>query len=217
MTIFARVDHAAGERRRRNDDAANGGSGVRRAQGGHALLLAAPTIGIDLPLRALVWRDKAGTVWLAYNQPAWIAQRHGVAGQPVVEAMTDGLARLAERGRRLGESISKADALGRPPSLCGRSSSCARCGKPCRRRPARRAEAARPGRSRPGSRLVSGLGRTCRPCARVLCASATSNGQCLSPASFPAPARSYRRASGFRRSKPRPSRRRSGRESRISA
>jgi uncharacterized protein (DUF302 family) len=96
MTIFARVDHAAGA------DAV----GMTMApmevlvfgapKAGTRLLLAAPTIGIDLPLKALVWRDEAGTVWLAYNQPVWIAQRHGVAGQKVVEAMTDGLARLAE-------------------------------------------------------------------------------------------------------------------------
>jgi len=96
MTIFARIDHAAG--------AASVGMtmppmevlvfGAPKA--GTPLLLAAPTIGIDLPLKALAWQDEAGTVWLAYNQLGWIAQRHGAASQPVVQAMTDGLARLAE-------------------------------------------------------------------------------------------------------------------------
>jgi uncharacterized protein (DUF302 family) len=38
----------------------------------------AQTIGIDLPLKALVWQDEQGQVWLAYNDPAWMAQRHGI-------------------------------------------------------------------------------------------------------------------------------------------
>jgi uncharacterized protein (DUF302 family) len=40
------------------------------------LLLAAPTAGIDLPLKMLVWTDAAGSVWLAYNDIGWIAARH---------------------------------------------------------------------------------------------------------------------------------------------
>jgi uncharacterized protein (DUF302 family) len=36
------------------------------------------TVGIDLPLKALVFEDTAGTVWLSYNDPRWLAQRHGV-------------------------------------------------------------------------------------------------------------------------------------------
>jgi uncharacterized protein (DUF302 family) len=38
------------------------------------------TIGIDLPLKALVWRDASGTTWLSYNDPAWLAERHGLDG-----------------------------------------------------------------------------------------------------------------------------------------
>jgi len=38
---------------------------------------AAQTIGIDLPLKALVWQDDAGKTWLAYNDPTWLARRHG--------------------------------------------------------------------------------------------------------------------------------------------
>lgn len=96
MTIFARIDHAAGA-------AAVGMTmppmevlvfGAPKA--GTPLMLAAPTIGIDLPLKALVWQDEAGAVWLAYNQPVWIAERHGAAGKPVVQAMTDALARVVE-------------------------------------------------------------------------------------------------------------------------
>jgi len=34
--------------------------------------------GIDLPLKALVWQDESGVTWLSYNEPAWIAARHGL-------------------------------------------------------------------------------------------------------------------------------------------
>ncbi len=36
------------------------------------------TTGIDLPLKALVWQDASGVTWLSYNDPNWIAKRHGV-------------------------------------------------------------------------------------------------------------------------------------------
>ncbi len=39
------------------------------------------TIGIDLPLRALVWQDASGVTWLSYNDPNWIAKRHGLRSE----------------------------------------------------------------------------------------------------------------------------------------
>ena len=38
------------------------------------------TVGIDLPLKALVWQDEAGKTWLSYNDPVWLARRHGIDG-----------------------------------------------------------------------------------------------------------------------------------------
>jgi len=81
MTIFARIDHAAG--------AAAVGMALRptellifgHAKGGTPLMQAAQTIGIDLPLKALVHEDESGQVWLSYNQPGWLAERHGLAGE----------------------------------------------------------------------------------------------------------------------------------------
>ena len=78
LTIFARVDHAAG--------AAEVGLPLRptellifgNARGGTPLMQADQTVGIDLPLKALVWQDADGTTWLSYNDPAWIAERHGL-------------------------------------------------------------------------------------------------------------------------------------------
>lgn len=89
LTIFARVDHAAG--------AVSVGMALRptelivfgNARGGTPLMEAAQTIGIDLPLKVLVWQDAAGDTWLSYNDPGWLAKRHGV-GEPsaAIAAMT---------------------------------------------------------------------------------------------------------------------------------
>ena len=79
MTVFARIDHAAG--------AAEVGLTLApaeliifgNARGGTPLMQSVQTVGIDLPLRVLVWQDTANKTWLSYNEPSWIAQRHGVA------------------------------------------------------------------------------------------------------------------------------------------
>jgi uncharacterized protein (DUF302 family) len=90
LTIFARVDHAAG--------AKEAGLELRptelvifgNAKGGTPLMQANQAIGIDLPLKALVWQDASGDIWLSYNDPAWLAQRHEVGSEveAPVKAMT---------------------------------------------------------------------------------------------------------------------------------
>jgi uncharacterized protein (DUF302 family) len=93
MAVFARIDHAAGAAAvalpLRPTDLLIFGA----AKGGTPLMQAAQTIGIDLPLKALVWQDEAGTTFVSYNDPIWLAQRHclGVAVTPVVEAMASAL------------------------------------------------------------------------------------------------------------------------------
>jgi uncharacterized protein (DUF302 family) len=80
MTIFARIDHAAG--------ANAAGLSLRptevlifgNAKGGTPLMQSVQTTGIDLPLKALVWQDASGDTFLSYNDPAWLAKRHGVSG-----------------------------------------------------------------------------------------------------------------------------------------
>jgi uncharacterized protein (DUF302 family) len=54
------------------------------------------TVGIDLPLKALVWEDASGQVWLGYDDPAFIAQRHGVAQCPVVAKLRKSLNAMAQ-------------------------------------------------------------------------------------------------------------------------
>jgi len=96
MNIFARIDHAAG--------AAKIGKSLRptevlifgNPQGGTPLMQCGQTAGIDLPLKALVWQDEAGKVWLGYNDPAYLAGRHkiGACGE-VVQNMSKALAGFA--------------------------------------------------------------------------------------------------------------------------
>jgi len=77
MTVLARIDHAAA--------AAKVGMELRPTEvlifgnpkGGTPLMQQSQTIGIDLPLRALIWQDEGGKTWLAYNDPEWLAKRHG--------------------------------------------------------------------------------------------------------------------------------------------
>ena len=53
------------------------------------------TAGIDLPMKALAWKDKKGQVWLTYNDPAYIASRHSIGDRPkIVKKMTGALNKL---------------------------------------------------------------------------------------------------------------------------
>jgi uncharacterized protein (DUF302 family) len=91
ITLFARIDHAAG--------AASVDMPLRPTEliifgnpkAGTPLMQAKQSIGIDLPLKMLGWQDAAGKVWLAYNDPAWLARRHGLKGE--AEAAVAGLAK----------------------------------------------------------------------------------------------------------------------------
>jgi uncharacterized protein (DUF302 family) len=99
MTVFAHVDHAAG--------AASANQPLRptdllifgAAKGGTPLMELEQTIGIDLPLKALVWQDEAGMTFLSYNDPSYLAGRHGVgeSGKPFSEAMSSALRTIAAK------------------------------------------------------------------------------------------------------------------------
>lgn len=96
LTVFARIDHAAG--------AARIGKALRptellifgNPQGGTPFMECAQTVGIDLPLKALVWEDAAGQVWLGYNDPAFLAQRHAAPQCPAVENLRRALGGIVE-------------------------------------------------------------------------------------------------------------------------
>jgi uncharacterized protein (DUF302 family) len=78
IPIMAMIDHSG--------DAAKAGLQMEptkllifgNAKAGTPIMLASPSAAIDLPLKALVWQDRDGKVWLSYNSPAYLKQRHGI-------------------------------------------------------------------------------------------------------------------------------------------
>jgi len=77
ITIFALIDHSG--------EAEKAGLQMRPTQvlifgspkGGTPLMVASPRLAIDLPLKALAWQDEQGQVWLSYNSPEYLRERHG--------------------------------------------------------------------------------------------------------------------------------------------
>jgi uncharacterized protein (DUF302 family) len=67
------------------------------AAAGTPLMQANQAAGIDLPLKALVWQDATGKTWISYNDPVWIAERHGLSAQPmhIAVRMREGLEAIA--------------------------------------------------------------------------------------------------------------------------
>jgi len=78
LTIFGVVDHSG--------EAAKVGMQMKPTQllifgspkGGTPVMVAAPTVAIDLPLKCLVWEDADGKVWITQNTPEYLQQRHGI-------------------------------------------------------------------------------------------------------------------------------------------
>jgi uncharacterized protein (DUF302 family) len=103
MTVFARIDHAAG--------ANEVGPSLRptevlifgNAKAGTPLMQSVQTIGIDLPLKALVWQAPSGDTWLSHNDPAWLAKRHelGAEAQATVSLMAGVVDAVVKAATRL--------------------------------------------------------------------------------------------------------------------
>ena len=96
IELFAHIDHDAGARKV--------GLSLRptrvlifgNPKAGTPLMQGRQTIGLDLPLRALVWEDEGGKVWLTYRRVEDLARYHHVTGHDVVvKTLDDGLAALA--------------------------------------------------------------------------------------------------------------------------
>lgn len=82
MRVFARIDQAAAAR----------DAGIEMGPmelilfgnpaAGTPLMVAHPTLAIDLPLKAVVWEDGHGVVWISYNSSEYLQQRHGLPAPP---------------------------------------------------------------------------------------------------------------------------------------
>ena len=78
LTVFCRIDHSGA--------AEKAGLKMHPTQvivfgspkGGTPLMIASPTVAIDLPLKALIWEDGAGKAWISYNAPEYLKQRHDI-------------------------------------------------------------------------------------------------------------------------------------------
>ncbi|MGH9831221.1 MAG: DUF302 domain-containing protein [Blastocatellia bacterium] len=81
VTLFAVVDHSG--------EAEKAGMKMNPTKllifgspkAGTPLMLAAPSIAIDLPLKILIWEDAHGKVWVSYNSPAYLQERHNLPAE----------------------------------------------------------------------------------------------------------------------------------------
>ena len=97
LTLFAKIDFTSDARK----------SGLEmpptlllifgNPKGGTPFMECSQTVGIDLPLKVLVWEDATGHVWIGYNDPAWIGHRHGADNCPAIGAMSKALANLVDK------------------------------------------------------------------------------------------------------------------------
>ena len=96
MTIFKRIDHSAGAKKaglqlRPTELLIFGNPKV-----GTPLMLCSQTAALDLPQKALAYKDKNGQVWLAYNNPVYMAKRHDIEDcDAAVQKVTNALAKFA--------------------------------------------------------------------------------------------------------------------------
>lgn len=97
MTVFNRINHSAG--------AAKIGQELRPTElvifgnpkVGTPLMQCAQSVAIDLPQKALIWEDEQGTVWLSYNDPGHLQQRHNIQGcDEVLKKVSGALAKFSK-------------------------------------------------------------------------------------------------------------------------
>ncbi|MCB1772451.1 MAG: DUF302 domain-containing protein [Gammaproteobacteria bacterium] len=91
--IFARVNHGAGAKSVNLELADTELLIFGKPQAGTLLMQSSRTVGIDLPLKYLVWQDADGQVTIGWNDPAWLAERHGISDRGAVVGKIQGALR----------------------------------------------------------------------------------------------------------------------------
>lgn len=98
MNVFIRINHAEGAKKvdkelRPTELLLFGNPNV-----GTPLMQCAQSVAIDLPQKALIWQDEAGEVWLTYNDPQYLAERHGITecGTEVLQKVANALRNFAK-------------------------------------------------------------------------------------------------------------------------
>jgi uncharacterized protein (DUF302 family) len=96
MNVFGRVNHAEGAKKAELELRPTEVVIFGNPKVGTPLMNCAQSVAIDLPQKALIWEDESGQVWLAYNDPAYLASRHKIEGcDKVLEKVTGALANFA--------------------------------------------------------------------------------------------------------------------------
>jgi len=98
LTVFARIDHRAGAREVSLDMQDEQVLVFGNPRAGTPLMVARPLVGLDLPLRVLVWRDSDGRVWASYQDSAFIAKRYDLPNS--LEKNIAGVAPLVDAALR---------------------------------------------------------------------------------------------------------------------
>lgn len=96
LAVVARVDHAAAAQRTNLSLRPTEVIIFGNPMSGTPLMICAQGVGIDLPMKALVWVDAQQQVWLGYNDPVWLVRRHGGGDCPAAENVRKALAAIAD-------------------------------------------------------------------------------------------------------------------------
>ncbi len=100
MTLFARVDHAEGAKEVGMELRPTTVLIFGSPRGGTPLMQRAQSIGLELPLKILVFEDASGKTWVSYDDPTWLARRFGIDPTLApIAAMSTALAALTEAAR----------------------------------------------------------------------------------------------------------------------
>jgi uncharacterized protein (DUF302 family) len=92
FTVVARINHAAAAKKIGTDLRPTELLIFGNPKVGSALMSSQQSVGIDLPVKVLVWQAEDGTVWVGYNDPAYLVERHSIGDrQKVVDTMSGAL------------------------------------------------------------------------------------------------------------------------------
>lgn len=98
FTVMARIDHTAGAKKVDLELPPTELLIFGKPKAGTLLMQASGSVGIDLPLKYLVWKNAEGTVQIGWNDPLWLKSRHAISGQDkILNKMAGGLSKFAEQ------------------------------------------------------------------------------------------------------------------------
>jgi len=96
MTVFIRINHAAGAQKVGQELRPTELLIFGNPKVGAPLMQCSQSVAIDLPQKALIWEDEQGQVWLSYNDPKYLAMRHGITGcDEVINKINNALSNFA--------------------------------------------------------------------------------------------------------------------------